>query len=188
VHDGSDLTVLLRAWRKGDPNAAERVMELAYSELRKVARHHMRGERSDHTLSATALVNELYVRLAGSEPIDWQNRAHFFAVAATQLRRILVNHARDRQAQKRGGKQVKLAFAEVSDLAQPQQLDVLRVDEALTELASLDKRACQVVELRYFAGLTEAEAAEALGISLATVKRDWTWARAWLIANLKRSR
>ena len=188
MHDSSDLTVLLRAWREGDPNAAEQVMELAYSELRKVARYYMRGERSDHTLSATALVNEMYVRLAGSEPIDWQNRAHFFAVAAKQLRRILVNHARDRHAQKRGGKQVKLALAELHDLAAPQELDLLRLDEALTELGSLDHRASQVVELRYFAGLTEAETAEALGISVATVKRDWTWARAWLIANLKHSR
>ena len=162
-------------------------MELAYSELRRLAGHYLRAERPHHTLSATALVNEMYMRLAASEPIDWQNRAHFFAVAATQLRRVLVNYARDRQAQKRGGKQAKLSLTEVGELAQPEKLDLMALDDALTELGKLDPRASRVVELRYFGGLTEAEAAEVLGISIATLKRDWTWARAWLIAQLKPS-
>jgi RNA polymerase sigma factor (TIGR02999 family) len=128
----------------------------------------------------------MYLRLAGSEPIDWQDRAHFFAVAAKQLRRILVNYARDRHAQRRGGKHVKLSLTEANLVAQPPEQDLLALDAALTELAELDVRASQVVELRYFAGLTEAETAEALNISVATVKRDWIWARAWLIANLER--
>ena len=188
LDEGVKLTVLLRNWRDGDQTSAEQVMELAYSELRRLASHYLRAERPNHTLNATALVNEMYMRLAASEPIDWQNRAHFFAVAATQLRRVLVNYARDRQAQKRGGKQVKLSLTEVGELAQPEELDLMSLDEALTDLGKLDPRAAKVVELRYFGGLTEAEAAEVLGISIATLKRDWTWARAWLIAQLKSSR
>jgi RNA polymerase sigma factor (TIGR02999 family) len=130
----------------------------------------------------------LYFRLSASKAVDWQNRAHFFAVAAQQLRRILVNYARDRQALKRGGKQVKLALSEVNGLARPREQDVLDVDEALTRLATLDERAARVVELRFFGGLTEKAAAEALGISVATLKRDWTFARAWLSLNVKPSR
>jgi RNA polymerase sigma factor (TIGR02999 family) len=186
MSDNLPLTTLLKKWRQGDDKAGENVMELAYNELRRLAAYHLRGERKNHTLSATALVNEMYLRLAVSEPVDWQDRAHFFAVAARQLRRILVNYGRDRQAQKRGGKQVKLALTDIGELAQAPDQDVIVLDEALTKLGTLDPRAAQVVELRYFGGLTEAEAAEVLGVSIATLKRDWVWARAWLTANLKR--
>jgi RNA polymerase sigma factor (TIGR02999 family) len=186
MSDTLPLTTLLKNWRKGDKKAGDNVMELAYTELHRLAARYLRGERKDHTLSATALVNEMYLRLAASEPIDWQDRGHFFAIAATQLRRVLVNYARDRQALKRGGKQIKLALTDMGELSQPaEQHEIVALDEALTALETLDPRAAKVVELRYFGGLTEAESAEVLGISVATLKRDWTWARALLIANLK---
>src|SRR3712207_3452496 len=135
MSDTLRLTTLLKNWREGDQKAGENVIELAYNELHRLATYYLRGERKDHTLSATALVNEMYVRLAASDPIDWQNRAHFFAIAARRLRRILVNHARDRQAQKRGGKQVKVALTEIGELAPTPDQDVVAVDEALTALA-----------------------------------------------------
>jgi RNA polymerase sigma factor (TIGR02999 family) len=189
MSDTLQLTTLLKKWRDGDRQAGHDVIEMAYNELHRLAAHYLRGERNDHTLSATALVNEMYVRLAASDPIDWQNKAHFFAIAATQVRRVLVNYARDRQAQKRGGKQVKLALTDIGEPEHaPEQHNIVALDEVLTRLATLDARAAKVVELRYFAGLSEAEAAEVLGISVATLKRDWTWARAWLIANLKPTR
>lgn len=183
--DPQQVTTLLLQWREGDADAGNRLLKTVYSELRRLAAHYMRQERADHTLQATALVHEMYLRLVASGPVNWQNRAHFFAVAAQQLRRILVNHARDRQAGKRGGKQVKLALTDVNGLAEPRNEDLLLIDEALRELEKLDPRSAQVVELRFFGGLTEAEAAEALGVSLATVKRDWEFARAWLIQRLK---
>jgi len=149
-----------------------------------MARRYLRDERPGHTLQPTALVHELYLKLFQGEPIDWQNRAHFFAVAAQQLRRIVVNHARDRQAQKRGGKRLKVSLSEVNGLPQPQDQDLLELDEALTRLEKADARAARVIELRFFAGLTEIEAAEALDISLATLKRDWAFGRAWLLRHL----
>jgi RNA polymerase sigma factor (TIGR02999 family) len=158
---------------------------MLYGELHGMAAHYMRQERSGHTLQATALVNELYIRLFASTGIDWQNRAHFFAVAAQQLRRILVNHARDRQAEKRGGKRVRLSLTEVNGLAQPVEEDLLDLDEALTRLQEIDSRAAQVVELRFFGGLQENEAAEVLSVSVPTVKRDWQFARAWLIRHMR---
>jgi RNA polymerase sigma-70 factor (ECF subfamily) len=178
------LTTLLENWRAGDQQAAERLMATVYDELRRLAAYYMRQERPDHTLQATALVHELYLKLFQSEPIEWQNRAHFFAVAAQALRRILVNHARDRQAQKRGGKQVRLSLTDVNGLATPAEHDLLEIEEALVKLEQLDPRAARVVELRFFAGLTEVEAAEALGISQATLKRDWSFGRAWLLRHL----
>ena len=183
--DSAPLTELLLAWRQGDRQAADRLMTLLYDELRRLAAHYMRQERSDHTLQATALVHELYVRLFASEGIDWRNRAHFFAVAAQQLRRILVNHARDRQAEKRGGKRVRLSLTEANGLAQPAEEDLLDLDEALTRLQEIDPRAAQVVELRFFGGLQENEAAEALCVSVPTVKRDWQFARAWVIRHMQ---
>jgi RNA polymerase sigma factor (TIGR02999 family) len=180
------LTTLLKNWRSGDAAASAALMEAVYSTLRRVAAHYLRGERPDHTLSPTALVNEVYLRFAASGDIDWQSRAHFFAVAAQQIRRILVNYARDRHALKRGGKQVKLALTEVNGLAQPYDEDIVELDGALTQLAELDERAARVVELRYFGGLTEREAAEVIGISVTTLKRDWAFARAWLTSRLSR--
>jgi RNA polymerase sigma factor (TIGR02999 family) len=184
--EGAPLTELLLGWREGDRQAADRLMTVLYDELRRLAGHYMRQERSDHTLQATALVHELYLRLFASEKIEWQNRAHFFAVAAQQLRRILVNHARDRQAQKRGGKRVRLSLTEVNGLAEPSDEDLLDLEDALTKLEAIDSRAAQVVELRFFAGLQENEAAEVLNVSVPTVKRDWQFARAWLIRHMKR--
>jgi RNA polymerase sigma factor (TIGR02999 family) len=149
-----------------------------------MAQRHLRDERRGHTLQPTALVHELYLKLFQGEPIDWQNRTHFLAVAAQQLRRIVVNHARDRQAQKRGGKRLKVSLSEVNGLAQPQDQDLLELDQALSRLEEVDARAPRVIELRFFAGLTEVEAAEALDISLATLKRDWAFGRAWLLRHL----
>jgi RNA polymerase sigma factor (TIGR02999 family) len=183
--DSAPLTEVLLGWRQGDRQAADRLLPLLYDELHGLAARYMRQERPDHTLQATALVNELYIRLSASTGIDWQNRAHFFAVAAQQLRRILVNHARDRQAEKRGGKRVRLSLTEVNGLAQPAEEDLLELDEALTRLQQIDSRAAQVVELRFFAGLQENEAAEVLGVSVPTVKRDWQFARAWLIRHMR---
>jgi RNA polymerase sigma factor (TIGR02999 family) len=179
------FTTLLQDWRRGDSKAAEQVLAAVYQELRRLAAHYLRQERPDHTLQPTALVHEMYLRLCASQPVDWQSRAHFFAVAAQQLRRILINHARDRQSVKRGGKQMKLALNDVNGLAGDHEGDLLEVHEALDRLAKLDARAAQVVELRFFGGLTELEAAEVLGISTATVKRDWDFARAWLLGQLR---
>lgn len=178
------MTALLAQWRLGDPAAGERLMQRVYQELRSLAAYYLRQERPDHTLQPTALVHEMYLRLMASPPAAWQDRAHFFAVAARQLRRVLVNYARDRQAGKRGGKQFKLALSDVHGLAEPQNEDFRMVDEALERLEKLDHRSAQVVELRFFGGLKEAEIAEVLGISVATVKRDWDFARAWLIQSL----
>ena len=178
------VTRLLANWREGDPSAAEKLIDSVYKELRQLAGYYMRDEREDHTLQPTALVHEMFLRLSQSEPISWQNRAHFFAVAAQQLRRILVNHARDRQADKRGGKRVKLTLSYLNGLSQAREQDVLELNEALDRLENFEPRAARVIELRFFAGLTEAEAAEALGISVATLKRDWAFGRAWLLRQL----
>lgn len=177
------LTSLLLRWRAGDVAAGDQLMDVTYAELRKLAARYMRSERRGHTLQATALIHELYIRLFAAGPVQWENRTHFFAVAARQLRRIVVNYARDRQAAKRGGKQARLSLSDVSLAVRT--TDVLEVDEALRRLEQLDSRAAEVVELRYFGGLTETEAAEAIGISVATLRRDWDFARAWLVQQLK---
>ena len=178
------VTALLVSWRQGDQAAAEKLIATVYDELRRLAGHYMREERPGHTLQATALVNELYLKLFQGEPVEWQNRAHFFAIAARQLRRIVVNHARDRQAGKRGGKRLQLSLSGVNGLAQPCQHDLLELNEALARLEQLDARAANVIELRFFAGMTEPEIAEALNISVATLKRDWAFGRAWLLTQL----
>lgn len=178
------VTTLLMSWRRGDAGAGAKLAETVYGELRRIAGAYMRNERPDHTLEATALVHEMYLKLFAGEPVEWQNRAHFFAVAAQQLRRILVNHARDREAAKRGGKRVRLSLSSVNGIAQPAAPDLLDVNEAIEQLEQVDTRAARAVELRFFGGLTEEETAEALGVSLATLKRDWTFARAWLVRRL----
>jgi RNA polymerase sigma factor (TIGR02999 family) len=179
------VTALLTSWREGDQQAAEKLIATVYDELRRVAGRLMKEERPGHTLQATALVNEMYLKLFQSEPVEWQNRAHFFAVAAQQLRRILVNHARGRDAAKRGGKRIKLSLSHVNGMAQPGEQDLLDLDDALVRLEQFDARAARVIELRFFAGLTETEVAEALGISVATMKRDWAFGRAWLLRHLE---
>jgi RNA polymerase sigma factor (TIGR02999 family) len=162
-------------------------MALIYRELRLLAAHYLRNERREHTWQPTALVHEVYLRLIESEPVAWQNRAHFFAVAAQQMRRLLVDHARARLAEKRGGRGVRISVKDVADRAWRQEDDVLAVDEALCRLNDLDSRAAQAVELRFFGGLDERETAEVLGISIATLKRDWVFARAWLFQQLRGS-
>ncbi len=183
--DSGTFTRWLVEWRNGSQEAGDRLFEAAYQELRRLAAWHLGKERADHTLQPTALVNELYIKLFAGEPVDWQNRAHFFAVAAQQIRRILIDHARARLAEKRGGGDVRLSLGDVTGEAAPPDEDLIELDQALRRLEELDQRSARVVELRFFAGLTEKEAAEVLGISVATLKRDWDFARAWLISQLK---
>jgi RNA polymerase sigma factor (TIGR02999 family) len=178
------ITALLSEWRSGKKEAANQLMELVYGELHQIAARQMRRELPGHTLQTTALVHEAYLRLCGSGPIDWNDRAHFFAVAAQQLRRVLVDHARNAHSEKRGAGQPNLALLESDGGAVQFDERLLAVDEALSRLEALDERAAKVVELRFFGGLSETEAAKALGISLATVKRDWDFARTWLASQL----
>jgi RNA polymerase sigma factor (TIGR02999 family) len=183
--DSGPLITLLRQWREGDKDAGDRLFAVMYPELRRLAGRYMRQERPDHTLQATGLVHELYFRLFRTEPVQWQNKAHFLAVAAKQLRRILVNYARDRQAEKRGGKRIRIELSGITHPAQSTNEDLLDVISVLEDLERLDPRAARVIELRFFGGLTEQEAAEALEISVATLKRDWDFARVWLVHELR---
>jgi RNA polymerase sigma-70 factor, ECF subfamily len=182
--DSHDITGLLDRWRVGDPEAAGQLMELVYGELHRIAAREMRREHGEHTLQTTAVVHEAYLRICGSEPIDWKDRAHFYAVAAQQLRRVLIDHARRVQSEKRGGDVVKLSLWDSDGPAIGIDERVLAVDQALGRLELLDPRAAKVVELRFFGGLSEAEAAEALQISVATLKRDWEFAKTWLTGQL----
>jgi len=177
-----ELTTLLQRWAGGDRNAGELALEQSYGELRRLAAHYLSMERPGHTLQPTALVHEMYLRLEGSA-VEWSDRKHFFVVVAGQMRRILVDHARARQAEKRdGGARVQLSEADRPEL--PRDADLLALDEALGALRELDERAASVVELRYFGGFTEGETASILGVSVATLKRDWELARAWLLRRL----
>ena len=181
------VTQLLDRWRSGDDEALDRLIPLVHEELKRVARHHMRSERAGHTLQPTALINEAYLRLIGLTNVAWDGRSHFFAVSAGIMRRILIDHARKRQAAKRGGNQAQVPIDESLSLFAPERSEeLLALDDALTRLAKLDPRQTQVVELRYFAGLTVDETAAVLGISPKTVKRDWAVARAWLRAEIRR--
>lgn len=182
--DVGPVTVLLKRWREGDKSAADQLMDLVYRELHRIAAHQMRREHGAHTLQTTAVVHEAFIRICQSEPISWADRAHFYAVAAQQLRRVLVDHARKGLSEKRGGDVVRLSLLECDGAALDLDNRVLAVHEALSRLESLDARAAKVVELRFFGGLTEAEAAEALHISVATLKRDWDFARSWLTGQL----
>jgi RNA polymerase sigma-70 factor (ECF subfamily) len=175
-----DVTQILQEVSGGDRDAPARLMPLVYDELRRLADHYLRQERPDHTLQPTALVHEAYLKLIDQTRVDWQNRAHFFGVAAQLMRRILVDHARRHRASKRGGFQQKLALDEAVDYSQPRDVDLVALDEALNVLAKLDERQSRIVELRFFGGLTIEETAEALGVSPATVKVDWSMAKAWL--------
>jgi len=176
----SPVTELLVRWRAGDQLALDALMPLVYGELRRLAQHYLRKERSDHTLQSTALVHEAYMRLAGQAPPEWQNRAHFFGIAAHIMRQILVEHARGRGAAKRGGNALRMELDESLALAQENDVDVIALDRALQQLSELDAQQGRIVELRFFAGLTIEDTSEVLGISVATVKRDWVTARAWL--------
>jgi RNA polymerase sigma factor (TIGR02999 family) len=177
---GRPVTELLGRWRAGDRDALESLIPLVYGELRSLAQHYLRRERANHTLQSTALVHEAYVRLAGQQPPDMENRSHFFGIAARLMREILVDHARAQRAAKRGGDACTLALDEALRIADRADVDVLLLDDALKELARLDARQSRIVELRFFTGLSLDETADVLGISTATVSREWTTARAWL--------
>src|SRR5437867_361736 len=155
-------------------------MPVVYGELRRLAQHYLRRERPDHTLQATALVHEAYLRLIDQHSVTWQNRAHFFGIAAQMMRRILVNHAVAKRSEKRGGLETKLSLDEAVSFADQREVDLVALDDALKELEALDPQQSRVVELRFFGGLSIEETAEALGISPATVKRDWSTAKIWL--------
>lgn len=179
---------MLIRFRRGDAEAANHLLPLVYDALRQQAGAVFQHERHHHTLQPTALVHEVFLRLFGNEKIDWQDRQHFFILAAHQMRRLLVDHARAKQAAKRDGHRQRVALTDPAALAQPtpsNPVDVLALDQALERLAAEDARAAQIVELRYFGGMTESEAAQALGISVSTLKRDWELARIWLFRQLK---
>jgi RNA polymerase sigma factor (TIGR02999 family) len=171
---------LLQAWGDGDLQARDDLMPVVYRELRRRAGAYLRRERQDHTLQPTALVHEAFMRLVGQERVAWQNRAHFFAIASQMMRRILVDHAREHQAAKRPGAGVKVMLDDRIGAAQPRACEVIDLDQALAELTRIDPRHGQIVELRYFGGLSEQEVAEVLSISRTTVTREWQTARAWL--------
>ncbi len=176
----SDVTSVLREWGAGENQALEKLVPLVYDELRVLAASHLRGERPAHTLQPTALVHEVFVRLLEAQDVKLENRTHFFAMAARMMRHILVDHARARMAQKRGGGLVPLVLEGPFDVSPEADRTLVALDDALDGLKRIDPRQCHVVELRYFAGLTIEETATAMGLSPATVKRDWTMARAWL--------
>jgi RNA polymerase sigma factor (TIGR02999 family) len=179
-----DVTQLLLAWNGGDRAALDRLIPLVYEELRRTAKRYMRRERAGHTLQTTALVNEVYLRLIDADSVRWQDRAHFFAIAAQLMRRILVDFARRRQQLKRGGDMHQVSLDEALAVVQDRGIDLVALDDALNALASLDQRQCQVVEMRFFGGLTEDEIAEVLNVSPRTVRNDWSMAKAWLLREL----
>jgi RNA polymerase sigma factor (TIGR02999 family) len=181
----AQITQLLLAWRGGEPQALDELMPLVLRELKKIARNFMRGQRVGHTLQTTGLVNEAFLRLVDSSRVNWQDRSHFFAIAAQLMRRVLVDVARRKNSAKRGGERVQVSLADDVKLAPHKDADVLALDEALERLAELNPRHSRIVELKYFGGLTEEEIAETLDISVRTVRRDWNLARAWLFRELK---
>jgi RNA polymerase sigma factor (TIGR02999 family) len=180
------VTDLLLAWREGDRAALDRLMPLVHGELRRIAQNRLRGERPNHTLQPTALVNEAYLRLVDLTRVRWQNRAQFFAVAARLMRRVLVDAARGKHAGKRGGGALRVTFDEALVPSHQGDHDLIALDDAMQELAEEDPRKCQVVELRFFGGLSVEETAIALGVSSDTVARDWKFAKAWLRGQLDR--
>lgn len=183
-----EISELLQAWSNGESGAADEIMPLVYGELRRQARRYLRRERANHTLQSTALVHEAYIRLVGQRDVTWQNRAHFFGIAAEMMRRILVNYALRAACEKRGGEAVTIAIdggtLQIADRSA--DVNLIELDEALDRLAELDARQARVVELKYFGGLSIEETAEVLGVSNATVKREWNIARTWLRAELSR--
>jgi RNA polymerase sigma factor (TIGR02999 family) len=183
----ADVTLLLQKWQDGHPEALDALIPLVYKELRRVAHAHLRNERSDHTLQTAALVNEAYLRLVGIDPPHWESRTHFFAIAGRVMRQILVDYARRHRAGKRGAGACRVSLDDVVERAREQQVDVVALDDALEALTALDPRQAQVVELRFFAGMSLQDISAALGIAPATVQRDWTAARAWLHREMSRN-
>ena len=184
--DPQQVTALLSAWRKGDEDAEDQLFELLYTDLRRVASHHMARERPGHSLQATALVNEAYLRLVDIHHVHWRDRSHFLAMAARVMRRILVDNARARHYQKRGGGAQNVSLDEALLVTKQDGPDLVTLDEALSALAKLDERQSRVVELRFFGGLTTEETSEVLGISSDTVLRDWKMAKVWLLREIKK--
>jgi RNA polymerase sigma factor (TIGR02999 family) len=185
--DTNRISLLLQQWAGGDQQARDDLVPLVYQELRKRAAAYLRRERRDHTLQPTALVNEAYVRLMGQQRVSWQNRAQFFGVAAQMMRRILIDHARERDAAKRPGG-LKIALEEGMRTVQPVDCELLMLDDALQALARIDERQAHIVELKYFGGLSEDEIAAVLSLSRATITRDWQSARAWLYRRITKGR
>jgi RNA polymerase sigma factor (TIGR02999 family) len=181
----TEITGLLVAWCDGDQKALERLMPLVERELHRIARHYMSRENPGHTLQTTALVNEAYLRLIDQKEVRWQNRAHFFGIAAQMMRRILLNYARDRHRAKRGGHAHQVSLSEVAVMSEERSAELLALDEALQRLAEIDERKARVVELRYFGGLSVEETAEVLKIAPVTVIRHWNMAKAWLARELQ---
>jgi RNA polymerase sigma factor (TIGR02999 family) len=181
----ADVTRLLEEWAHGDPEALAALVPAVYEELHRRAESHLRRERRDHTLQATALIHEAFLRLVDQRQVRWQSRVHFYAIAAELMRRILIDHARARQAAKRGRGLRKVSLDQAAGLPEQTDSDLVALDEALQRLAALDPRAARVVELRFFGGLSVEETAEVLGVSPRTIKREWRTARAWLHRELR---
>jgi RNA polymerase sigma factor (TIGR02999 family) len=182
-----EVTELLRDWSEGNESALERLMPLVYDELHRLAHQHMRREKAGHILQTSALINEAYLRLVDSPPIQWQNRAQFFGIAARVMRRILVDEARKRKSDKRGADAIHVTLNDATNVAHEQAAHVLALDDALKSLEAIDSRQSKIVELRFFGGLSVDETAEVLKVSPGTVMRDWTFARAWLKNEMRTS-
>ena len=180
-----DISVILKDWSGGNRTSADALLTIVYDELRKIAAQYLSKERSGHTLQPTALVHEAYMKLVDISDIKWQDRAHFFAVSANVMRHILVDHARAKRAAKRGGSAQRIELDDAISLSNERDLDLLDVDEALKELAKFDEQQCRIVEMRFFGGLTIEETAHVVGVSPATVKREWSMAKAWLRRRLQ---
>jgi RNA polymerase sigma factor (TIGR02999 family) len=182
-----EVTGLLRAWGAGDTSALDALLPLVQAELRRLARRYMASERRDHTLQTTALVHEAFIRLVDAQQVNWNDRAHFFGIAARLMRRVLVDHARERRAAKRGGGAFNVPFEDGMIVSAPRGLDLLALDSALEALSLIDERQARVVDMRFFAGMTVEETAEALHLSADTVKRDWRLAKLWLLRAIRGS-
>jgi RNA polymerase sigma factor (TIGR02999 family) len=188
TESANEITSLLIDWSNGDKSALDRLFPIVEHELHRLAHSYMRMENPDHTLQTTALVNEAYLRLVDQKKTRWQNRAHFFAIAAQIMRRILLNYARDRNRKKRSPGHIQVSLSDVAVLSDAQTLELLRLNEALERLEEIDQRKCRVIELRYFGGLSVEETAEVLGVSSITIMRDWKLARAWLSREIRDAR
>jgi len=187
MDDSEQITSLLLAWSEGDEASFDQLLPLVETELRRIAHRFMRREKANHTLQTTALVNEAYLRLVKQPDVTWQNRTHFFAIAARIMRRILLNYARDRHTQKRGGDAIRIDFEEAVVFSPEKSAEIIALDEALERLKSFDELKSAIVELRHFGGLSLQETAEVLGVSTSTVSLHWRLAKAWLAAELKKN-
>lgn len=185
MSEDNNLTNLLLQIGEGDERAADELLPVVYDELKRIARYYMSRERASHTLQPTALVHETYLKLIDQRKVDWKNRSHFFGLAAEIMRRILVNHARDKNAEKRGGEFQRVSMSIALDAAREKDLDILAINDALDELAKFDERKAKVVELKFFGGLTTKEICEVLKVSDATIEREWTFSKAWLFSRLR---